>query len=210
MSNPAKAYLATQVETTTQGELLLMLYEAAIKFMKRAKIEIEKKDYAQKGIYISKAIAVISELADSLNKEKGGEITQNLHGLYLFCNFHLSKANINMDTTKIDEVIKIIDGIRSAYAQVVPMVEKGISAEAAKNQAAATKPVKPSAPTASPAPQPAPAAPPVPTQAPEQTPPQQATVQPAPPKPTVPQQTAPKPMVNPARLRATNAYSNNR
>ena len=35
MANPAKAYLATQIETTTQGELLLMLYEAAIKFLKQ-------------------------------------------------------------------------------------------------------------------------------------------------------------------------------
>ncbi len=49
MANPARAYLATQVETTTQGELLIMLYEAAIKFLKRAKIEIDNKDYAKKG-----------------------------------------------------------------------------------------------------------------------------------------------------------------
>ena len=81
MANPAMAYLTTQVETTTQGELLIMLYEAAIKFLKRAKIEIDNKDFAKKGIYISKAMAIIHELSECLNKEKGGEITPKLSQL---------------------------------------------------------------------------------------------------------------------------------
>lgn len=119
MANPARAYLTTQVETTSQGELLIMLYEAAIKFLKRAKEEIERKDYAKKGIYISKAMAIIHELVESLNKEKGGEITPNLLSLYQFCTSQLVRANIRLDTKRIDDVIRILDGIRSAYAQVV-------------------------------------------------------------------------------------------
>ncbi|WP_147821987.1 flagellar export chaperone FliS [Salidesulfovibrio onnuriiensis] len=223
MSNPAKAYLTTQVETTTQGELLLMLYEAAIKFLKRAKIEMEKKDYAQKGIYISKAMDVISELADSLNKEKGGKITENLHSLYTFCNFHLAKANLKMDMDKIDEVIKIIDGIRSAYAQIVPQVEKGISPDAAKQAAApapgptpaqAQQPIQqaPMPPKADPAP----AAQPAQAESQSTPEPKAAAARPKPaapkPQPGAPEPTkaAPKPMVNPTRLRATNAYSNSR
>ncbi|MCJ2163118.1 MULTISPECIES: flagellar export chaperone FliS [unclassified Pseudodesulfovibrio] len=120
MANPAKAYLATQVETTTQGELLLMLYEAAIKFLKQAKVEIDNKDFAKKGIYISKAMAIIHELSESLNKEKGGDITPRLGQLYLFCTTQLVKANIRLDNKMIDDVIRILDGLRSAYAQVVP------------------------------------------------------------------------------------------
>nr|WP_321514557.1 flagellar export chaperone FliS [uncultured Pseudodesulfovibrio sp.] len=120
MANPAKAYLATQIETTTQGDLLLMLYEAAIKFLKRAKVEIDKKDYAKKGIYISKAMAIIHELSESLNKEKGGDITPKLGALYHFCTSQLIKANIRLDNKMIDEVINILEGLRSAYAQIIP------------------------------------------------------------------------------------------
>jgi flagellar protein FliS len=123
MANPARAYLATQVETTSQGELLIMLYEAAIKFLKRAQMEIDNKDYAKKGIYISKAMAIIHELAECLNKEKGGEITPKLSQLYMFCTSQLIKANIRLDKKMIEEVIKIMDGLRSAYAQIVPMHE---------------------------------------------------------------------------------------
>jgi len=144
MANPARAYLATQVETTTQGELLLMLYEAAIKFLKRAKIEIDNKDFAKKGIYISKAMAIIHELSECLNKEKGGDITPKLGQLYMFCTSQLIKANIRLDNKMIDEVINILDGLRSAYAQIVPIQEGRVTPAGAPGQTQA--PVEGSAP----------------------------------------------------------------
>ncbi|XPV75270.1 MAG: flagellar export chaperone FliS [Desulfovibrio sp.] len=120
MNKAAKAYFATQVTTTTQGELLLMLYDAAIKFLKQAKVKMAEKDYAKKGILISKALDVIAELTASLNKEKGGEIAQNLSQLYFFCSTHLAKANLKMDPTMIDDVIGILTSIQSAFAQIIP------------------------------------------------------------------------------------------
>lgn len=126
MNRGAHAYLSTQVRTTSKGELLILLYDAAIKFMKQAKVKIEEKDYAAKGILISKAIEVIAELSASLNKEKGGELAENLNKLYLFCNTRLLMANLKMDTEKIDEVIKIIEEISSAYKQIIPKEDTDI------------------------------------------------------------------------------------
>lgn len=238
MANPARAYLATQVETTTQGELLIMLYDAAIKFLKRAKIEIDNKDFAKKGIYISKAMAIIHELMESLNKEKGGEITPKLGQLYMFCTSHLIKANIRLDKKKIDEVIQILDGLRSAYAQIIPEVEgktssaKSVSAQPANAPVAApvtqtqAQPASPTktvssdstvpkaAPQMPPVPpvQPAPAAP---IQQPEANEVQQQnqTATPEPAKPVVPPQPPTPPKLrtafNAAKFRAANAYSNN-
>lgn len=206
MANPAKAYLATQVETTTQGELLIMLYEAAIKFLKRARMEIENKDYAKKGIYISKAMAIIHELAESLNKEKGGDITPKLASLYQFCTSQLVKANIRMDVKMVDEVIRILDGLRSAYAQIVPEQEgkAGSSvtvntSQAAPHPAASPQPVAPVQPVPQPSPAPAPG--PVATA---------GEGNPAP--PPKPAQPASPPKVrsaaNAAKFRAANAYTN--
>lgn len=126
MHKAAHAYLSTQVQTTSKGELLIMLYDAAIKFMKQAKIKIREKDYAAKGILISKAIEVIAELAASLNKDKGGELAENLNKLYLFCNTRLLMANLKMDTDKIDEVIKIIEGVSSAYKEIIPKEDSAV------------------------------------------------------------------------------------
>lgn len=209
MANPAKAYLATQIETTTQGELLLMLYEAAIKFLKRAKQEIDNRDYAKKGIYISKAMAIIHELSESLNKEKGGEITPKLGQLYMFCTTQLVKANIRLDNRMIDDVIKILDGLRSAYAQIVPIHD----GKAAPGDTASTGGAKPAS-----APQ-VPQAPPVM--------PMQAAPAPQRTEPPRKAQPAPKPSAEPAagsaapaaptpirsaaaaaKFRAANAYNN--
>ncbi len=195
MANPARAYLATQVETTTQGELLIMLYEAAIKFLKRARMEIDNKDYAKKGIYISKAMAIIHELSESLNKEKGGDITPRLASLYHFCTSQLIKANIRMDTKMIDEVIRILDGLRSAYAQIVPEQD-------GKSGPAAVPPQK------TPQQQAAPQQATPPKQSEPATPPVQAVPKPAP-KPASPE--SPPKMrsaTNAAKFRAANAYNN--
>ena len=71
MQKAAQAYFQTQVATTSQADLLLLLYEGAIKFLKMAKVKIDERDYAEKGILISKAMDVIAELDSSLNVQKG-------------------------------------------------------------------------------------------------------------------------------------------
>ncbi len=118
MLKAAQAYFQTQVTTTSQSQLLLMLYDGAIKFLKQAKVKIEERNYAEKGILISKAIDVISELDGSLNIHKGGEIATNLHNLYFFCNTRLLQANLKMDTKLVDDVIDILSGLRDAFNQI--------------------------------------------------------------------------------------------
>lgn len=123
MSKAAQAYFATQIATTTQGQLLLLLYDGAIKFLKQARVKIEERNYAQKGILISKAIDIINELNQSLNKEKGGRIADNLNSLYMFCALQLAKANLRMSVKMVDEVINILSSLRQAYAEIVPTHE---------------------------------------------------------------------------------------
>lgn len=128
MSQAAKAYLATQVTTTTQGDLLIMLYDAAIKFLKQAMVKMEEKNYAEKGILISRAIDIIAELANCLNKEKGGDLSAHLSQIYFFCSTQLAKANLKMKPSMLQEVINILSGLRSAYAQIVPGQENAAPA----------------------------------------------------------------------------------
>lgn len=142
MSNKAvaTAYLATQVNTTSQGQLLLMLYDAAINFLKQAKVKIEARDYAAKGILISRATDILSELNQSLNKTKGGQLAQNLNSLYLFCNTQLAKANMRMNTALVDDVINILSNLRKAYGEIVPQYDNE-AAQGAPQPAAPAPPV---------------------------------------------------------------------
>ncbi|WP_457571513.1 flagellar export chaperone FliS [Desulfovulcanus sp.] len=119
MQSAARAYLQTKVNTTTQEELVVLLFEAAIKFLQQAKEKIKENDFAEKGILISKALDIISELDASLNPEKGGEIAKNLHSLYFYCQTRLLIANLKLDCGIIDEVIDILKKIGSAFAEII-------------------------------------------------------------------------------------------
>ena len=129
MQRAAYAYLQTGLNTNSPGQTVVMLYDGAIKFLNRAKDQIDLKDYAQKGISISKAMDVINELASTLNKEQGGEIAENLSNLYFWCNARLAMANLKMDKDIIDSVIKVLAGLRGAFAQIQEMPEAQAVAE---------------------------------------------------------------------------------
>ncbi len=187
MHKAAQAYFETQVNTTSQGKLLLMLYDGAIKFLAQAKAKIAEKDYAQKGILISKAIDVISELDSSLNPAKGGELAEKMHGLYFFCNTRLLKANMDMDPSLIDEVIKILSGLRSAYAQIIPGEAAALDADKDQGPKKTTATPAPKPVMAMPTPEPTPK--PEPAPEPETAPAPQAEVAPGP-APAAPTETA--------------------
>ena len=119
MRSAARAYFQTKVNTTTQEELVILLFEAAIRFLQQAKEKIEEKKYAEKGILISRALDIISELDASLNTERGGEIATNLHNLYYYCQTRLLIANLKLDCGIIDEVIEILKKIGSAFAEII-------------------------------------------------------------------------------------------
>jgi flagellar protein FliS len=181
MQTAARAYLKTQVNTTSQGDILLLLYEGALKFLGQAKEKIAARDYAQKGILISRALDILAELQSSLNAQKGGVLAENLQKLYFICSTKLLQANLKMDTDIIDEVMRILAGLRDAFrtanaevtgqpapAAAVPNPSYGVAppsmskADAQPPRPASPMglpgfakrpaPVAPAAPTASPAP----------------------------------------------------------
>ena len=139
MLKAAKAYLATQVTTASQGDLLLMLYDTAIKHLNQAMEKMRQGDVAAKGMLISKAISIISELQQCLNKERGGDISKNLCNLYFYCNTRLLTANLKMKPEMVEEVITILSGLRQAFAQILP-TQEGVASLAQPGAAPGAEP----------------------------------------------------------------------
>lgn len=123
MQSVARTYFQTQVTTTTQGDLLIMLFDGALKFLSQARERLLAKDYAQKGILISKALDILTELQATLNPEKGGKLAERLKLLYLYCSTRLLRANLKMDVGALDETVKILTGLREAFAEANSRVE---------------------------------------------------------------------------------------
>ena len=117
--NAHAAYQTVQVTTTDRGRLLLMMYEGAIKFLKQAKSGLEANDIAKFCRFLSKAQAIIAELMNTLDFEKGGTIARDLDRLYDFMLFYLTEANLYRDPKRISKVISLIDTIYSAYKEII-------------------------------------------------------------------------------------------
>lgn len=136
MKNAAQAYFKTGVSTVDQGQLLIMLYDGALKFLQRAKEKMQEKDYAAKGILISRVMDIINELSSALNMEQGGSLAENLNNLYFLCTTRLLQANLKMDIALLDSVADILSGLRSAYAEVLerPEARAAVARIAARSQ----------------------------------------------------------------------------
>jgi len=96
-----------------------MMYEGAIKFLKQSKAGLEEKDIAKFCRFLSKGQAIIAELMNTLDFEKGGTIARDLDRLYDFMLFYLSEANLYRDGERITKVIELIEVIYSAYREII-------------------------------------------------------------------------------------------
>jgi flagellar secretion chaperone FliS len=112
-------YKRNQFYTADRGTVLLMLYRGAIDFLKQAKERMEQNDVAGKGMFISKAHAIISEFITSLNHDVGGEFSQKLEDLYRFMLDQLMGAHVGNDAKPIDDVIGLLEGLEQAWQQAV-------------------------------------------------------------------------------------------
>jgi len=115
----SQSYQNVQVTTIDRGKLLLMMYDGALKFLGHAKDGLEAKDVQKFARFLSKSQAIIAELMNTLDFERGGEIARDLDRLYDFMLFYLTEANIQKDATKIVRVMDLIEIIAGAYREII-------------------------------------------------------------------------------------------
>ncbi len=118
--NPLNAYRQTRVKTASQGRLIVMLYEEAVKQLDLASEEIRKSDKKLDKFHnhIVKTQDIITELMASLDFEKGGDIAQNLYSLYMFFNQQLLQANMNKSADSLTEIRRMMSELRDAWASI--------------------------------------------------------------------------------------------
>ena len=119
--NAYSAYQKTNVNTASQGKLVVLLYEGAIKQLTMALNFIDENDKIKPqniekfGICLQKVQSIITELQVSLDMEKGGDIATNLMALYVFFNEELVQASITKDKEKIKSVLKMMSDLAESW-----------------------------------------------------------------------------------------------
>lgn len=118
-------YKSVQVKTSTPGELLMMLFDGAFRFMGEAVSAFESGDRARACDRIDRAYAILSEFQSSLRHEYYPELCKNLEGVYGFCMGHLVQANVKQDVELVRDVMRILDPLRDAFREAVRQVHSG-------------------------------------------------------------------------------------
>ncbi len=115
------AYQKTNVTTASQGKLVVLLYEAAVKKLNSAISlmdsdgKLKPSDIENFTKLIQKAQAIITELQVSLDMEKGGEISKNLMSLYIYFNNELTDAIFKHSKEKIEFVVNKMNELLEAW-----------------------------------------------------------------------------------------------
>ena len=117
--NPYKAYQQTQVTTAKPEKILLLLYEGAIKFNKQAMQKMIAKDISGKGTNISKTLAIISELMNTLDHEVGGQLALDLENLYVYMMDQLIEGNVHNKIECLEAVEKLLVTLYEGWRDVV-------------------------------------------------------------------------------------------
>ena len=124
MSYGANKYKSTSITTATPEQVLLMLYESAIKSGKLAKVALEKGMIAEKCKHIMKVHDIVSELKNTLDHAKGPKVAEQLDGLYDYCISQLLKANVENSVTALDSVVKVLTTLYEGWVAAVDDIKK--------------------------------------------------------------------------------------
>lgn len=112
------AYQRTATLTASQSQLIVMLYDGALRFLKQAATAMAAHDVEGAHNKLRRAERIIVHLRGSLDFKQGGEIAANLDAIYSFSLRHLNSARINQDPAMVEQVSEMIATLRGAWAEV--------------------------------------------------------------------------------------------
>ena len=114
-------YQNNQIATAKPEQILILLYDGAIRFVYRAAAAIVANNAEQKNININKTVAILSEFSATLDHTIGGQVAADLTALYNFMIRELTVVNRTNDLNRLENVRSILTELRDTWAQAVKM-----------------------------------------------------------------------------------------
>jgi flagellar protein FliS len=108
-------YRQTEIESRTPLELVVMLYDGALRFTAEAREAIVRRDIRSRQQSLSRALAIVSELQSTLDMESGGDLAAELDKLYGFVRDRLVDASLKQDLKPLDEARRVLATLREGW-----------------------------------------------------------------------------------------------
>ena len=116
-------YQNNQLSTGKPEQILILLYDGAIRFIYRTATAIAEKNVEQKNLNINKTVAILSELSATLDHTIGGQIAADLAALYDFMIRELTAVNLTNDQQRLENIRAILTDLRDTWAQALKMTQ---------------------------------------------------------------------------------------
>ena len=119
-SRGAMAYQRVDAQSRSPLELVVMLYDGAIRFLNEAREAHERNDQWARATAVSKALAIVGELRSTLNLEEGSSLplALELDRLYDYMTGRLLEVATKRDLSGVDEVQRLLVTVREGWVQV--------------------------------------------------------------------------------------------
>lgn len=112
------SYRQTEVQSRTPLELVVMLYDGAIRFANEAREALIRRDIRARQHSISRTLDIVSELQATLDMNTGGDLAAQLDHLYLFVRDRLIDASVRQDARPLEEAIRVLSTLREGWVSI--------------------------------------------------------------------------------------------
>ncbi|WP_082063204.1 flagellar export chaperone FliS [Paenibacillus sp. IHBB 10380] len=119
MKSPYDKYRQSSVQTSTPEQLVIMLYDGAIRFIRIAVDGMDKRNYEITNLNVSKAQTIISELMSTLDYTY--DISKNLYSLYEYIYHLLIQSNIKKEKALAEEALGYIQELKDTWLEAIKM-----------------------------------------------------------------------------------------
>ena len=136
----ARTYRSNAVLTASPGQIVLMLYDGALRSLALAREAFDRPAEDSRRIEVinhqlQKTQMILAELQGSLNLEAGAEVAVLLNRLYDYYNRRLLEANLRKQVAPVIEVERLIGELRSGWAEMLARQGSGVCAESVRGVA---------------------------------------------------------------------------
>ncbi len=122
MRNPHQSYKNLAVAGKNQLELMLMLYDGAIGFLRKAKPCIREKRIEEAHNHLMKAKRIVEHLCTTLDPPavppEGKELVESLQQLYMFCHERIGMANLKKNENDLDAALNVLEMLREGWSEL--------------------------------------------------------------------------------------------
>ena len=119
MNSYPNVYFQNHVGTASREQLLIMLYDGAILFLRQARQARENGKRITRIEKTGKVVNILTELSNTLDFEHGGEMAVQLDSVYWFMIRELIRSNTQDDPEPLNVAERILVDLRDGWVQAI-------------------------------------------------------------------------------------------